>query len=254
MIMSKRERDDYMRRAALEQTKRELLEGWADPAGRAPHVGADFPCQPLKRKAVSKLGARNDVATIVALDPGGTTGWSLMRWDLEALSKGSYSTPELIHFGLKEWKHGQIDCGTKAGNLGTSLDAGISTSGEFAGARTIGGLLRREPEAVVVIENFILREFNKGKDLLSPERLKAIIGYELWLNQRIYFTQTPSEKELFKNERLIQLGMYERAGGMEHARDADRHALLFATRCAEGTRKSRELREAAWPQFFGAGK
>lgn len=248
-ILSKAEMDSLRQVQQVEQRKKEILEGWRTPGDLSPSVGAEFECQPIPMETWENR-EWTEFCTIIALDPGGTTGWSLMRFWPEAFLEDREMTRVVTY--LAEWKHGQIDCGAKTGNLGTSLDSGISTSGEFAGARTVGGLLRAEPEAAVVIEGFDLRIFNKDKDLLSPERLKAVIGYELWLSRRPYFVQRPREKGVFHDERLKALGMYERSGGMQHARDADRHALMFASRCAADSRKGRELREMCWPQHFSA--
>lgn len=192
-----------------------------------------------------------EMATIFALDPGGTTGWSLMNFHPAALVP-----EEKVGFleNLETWMHGQIDCGTKTGNLGVTLDAGISTDGEFFGAHQVLGLLRAWPGAAVVIEGFVLRQFDKDKNLLSPERLKAVIGYGLWLNNRTYFVQDPSMKPMATDERLKSWNLYEREGGMGHARDADRHAIIFARRCLAPGRKGRELREAAWPHLYLPGR
>lgn len=192
-----------------------------------------------------------ETATIIALDPGGTTGWSMMNFHPDAL------VPEArVGFleNLEEWKHGEIDCGSKTGNLGVTLDPGISTDGEFAGTNEIAGFLRAWPGAAVVIESFDLRQFSKDQDLLSPQRLKATIGYDLWMQSREYFTQRPADKPIASDDRLKIWGLYQREGGMGHARDADRHAIIFARRCASVGRRGRELRERAWPHLYGEGR
>lgn len=192
-----------------------------------------------------------ETATIIALDPGGTTGWSMMSFHPDAL------VPEAgVGFleNLEDWKHGQIDCGSKKGNLGISHHSGISTDGENAGVNEVSGLLRAWPGATVVIEDFDLRIFNKDRDLLSPVRITAAIGYDLWKQNRVYFTQSPSRKPEANDDRLRNWNLYERNGGMVHARDADRHAIIFARRCVMPGKSGRELREAAWPHLYGKGR
>ncbi|QNJ55390.1 RuvC-like resolvase [Gordonia phage LittleFella] len=196
-------------------------------------------------------------AVIISIDPGGTTGWSMMEVHPEALS----DRPEHRNIGVignvLRWQHGQIDCGSKKGNRGTSLHAGISTAGESAGLGEILGLLRSWPEAAVVVEDFILdpKRFNTGRDLLSPVRLTSGINFDLWLQKRDYFVQSASlAKSTARDEQLKVWGYYTSTGGLQHARDADRHNLTFLKRASERSAKGRALRMAAWPHLFGKGK
>jgi len=188
---------------------------------------------------------------IIGIDPGGTTGWTLMKVPPEALLPEG---PSVLR-SVKEWRIGQVDCGSTKGNLGNSLYAGISTAGESAGAAVLGKLLRAYDGSAIVVESFILRQFSKDQDLLSPQRITAKIEQYLYLDGRNYFTQSPSEaKTSATDERLKVWGFYTSEGGMQHARDATRHALTFLRRASQPGRKAAELRAAAWPWFYAPGE
>lgn len=198
-----------------------------------------------------------DTVQVLALDPGGTTGWSLFEVQPEAIS----DRPEHRGIGVLKnvirWRHGQIDCGTSKGNLGRSLHAGVSTSGENAGIGEILGLIRSWPLAAIVVEDFVLdpNRFNTGRDLLSPVRITSGVSYDLWLQGRDYFSQSASiAKSSAKDAQLKLWGYYDRNGGMGHARDADRHALTFLRRASEASAKGYSLRSTAWPHLFSPGK
>ena len=192
-------------------------------------------------------------ATVIAFDPGGTTGWSLISVQPEVFSE----LPEHKEFSsvlknVLEWKHGQIDCGSQKGNLGTGNHHGVSTSGEAAGINEIIGLVRAWPGAAIIVEDFILREHTRNRDLLAPVRITAGLNQDLWLCRREYFVQSAAlAKTAVTDERLKNWGYYSRAGGLNHARDADRHALTFLRRAANKDSKGRALREAAWPYLYG---
>lgn len=203
----------------------------------------------VERKAVDE----SPYAQIISLDPGGTTGWSLMQVHPEALDPRS---PEVgVLDNVITWRHGQVDCGSKRGNLGTSLHAGISTTGENAGISELLGLLRSWPLAAVIVEDFILdpSRFNTGRDLLSPVRITSAVNYDLWLQRRDYFVQSASlAKSTVRDDLLRQWGYYTNTGGLGHARDADRHSLTFLKRAAAVSPKGRALRETAWPHLYAA--
>ncbi len=188
---------------------------------------------------------------VLALDPGGTTGWCIITCPPDALLPEG---PSVLR-SVRRWYFGQVDCGSTRGNLGNSPYAGISTAGESAGAAVLARHIRNWPGAAVVVESFILRQFSKDQDLLSPQRITAKVEQYLWLDGRNYFTQQPSEaKTSATDERLKEWGFYTSEGGMQHARDATRHALTFLRRASQPGRRAVELREAAWPHFYGAGE
>lgn len=185
-----------------------------------------------------------DTATVIAFDPGGTTGWSLISVDPEALCVRERK----VLSGIYEHQHGEVDCGVKRGNLDSSLHGGISTDGEFSGVFDCTKLCKEWPCAAVVIEDFNLNQFRRDRDLLSPVRITAAIGYTLWLSGRDYHVQMPGDaKRVCSDEALKAWGMYDSYNALKHARDADRHAILFLRKA----KSNKELRERAWPHLFG---
>lgn len=183
-------------------------------------------------------------AAVIALDPGGTTGWSLISVHPEALTEPKADVFENIF----EHKHGQVDCGSHRGNLESSLHEGISTEGEFSGVYDLAEFVRAWPSAAVVIEDFNLRQLRMDRDLLSPVRITSALGYSMWLDGRDYHIQSPSDaKRVCTDERLKEWRMYESSGALRHARDADRHAILFLRKA----KAKRSFRELAWPHLYG---
>ncbi|QHB37491.1 RuvC-like resolvase [Mycobacterium phage Onyinye] len=185
-----------------------------------------------------------DSATVIALDPGGTTGWSLISVHPEALTTPDASILDNIFVH----QHGQVDCGSHRGNLGTSLHSGISTDGEFSGVYDLAKFIHSWPCAAVVIEDFVLRTQRMDRDLLSPVRVTSAVGYSLWRKGRDYHVQSPADaKRTCTDERLKEWKMYDPYGGLRHARDADRHAILFLRRA----KAKAAFRANAWPHLYG---
>lgn len=206
----------------------------------------------LKRDALRTDLPRNP--TVIGIDPGGTTGWALFTVYPEGISDLPEHRGERVLDNVIKWEHGQVDCGSTKGNLGTSRQDGVSVSGENAGIDELVGLVRAWPGAAIVIEDFILdpSRFNTGRDLLSPVRITSALSYLLWLQRREAFFQSASlAKNMVTDDRLKLWGYYSSTGGLGHARDADRHALSFLRRCANPTSDGRALREAAWPHIYG---
>ena len=165
---------------------------------------------------------------IIALDPGGTTGWSILKVHPVALID-----PEIpILSNIEAWRSGQF------------------TGNENQQAKDILEIVENWEGAAVVMESFILRKFSSDEDLLSPVRLLAKIEYGMWLLDRGFFKQQPSEaKGVATDDRLKSWGLYKSEGGMQHARDADRHGITFLRKC----KAKAGLRGYAWPHLFGEG-
>lgn len=198
-----------------------------------------------RRKGYQKEGEITyGEAGVIAIDPGGTTGWSRITVHPEALLEPQADLFENIF----EHQHGQVDCGVRRGNLGTSLHGGISTEGEFSGIYDLVEFIRAWPSAAVVIEDFQLRQMRMDRDLLSPVRITAGIGTQMWLDGRDYHVQMPADAmSTCSDKRLREWRMYDEAGGLQHARDADRHAILFLKKA----KMKKEFREIAWPHLYG---
>jgi hypothetical protein len=132
------------------------------------------------------------------------------------------------------WGHGEIDCHTE----------------DYACQQLIE-LACAYPTAAVVVEDFILRSNRqeKSRDLLSPVRITAILKHALWREGRLIFTQQAGQaKTSITDERLRIWRCYDRDGGLQHARDADRHLLLFIRRLMGA--QGQKLRSAVWPHIY----
>ena len=201
----------------------------------------------------------------IAFDPGETTGWSLMmpksivspdETEVTLNHAGTHvvaSRPVVLGIDAGEiilHKHGQIDCGRGQGELNSDDEnnPGLNPEGECAGIARMVQLCDEYPNAVVVVEDFIVNfnKIDKSRAALSPVRITAKLEQELWQRGRRIFVQSTSIKSTMNDERLKELGRYQRAGGLNHARDADRHALHWLRRC----QTSAELRHKSWPWLF----
>lgn len=125
----------------------------------------------------------------------------------------------------------------------------IDSSPECAAVQEMIELVKQWPGCAVVMEDFIVQQFNQDRDFLSPVRIMAGMDYALWKMGVQAFRQLPSEKGTASDQRLKLWGFYESKGGMQHARDADRHALVFLRKLKDPN-KGRFRREMAWPHIF----
>lgn len=179
----------------------------------------------------------NDAPVVVAFDPGGITGWSVIKVHPEALC-----TAAPILGNIEHWAHGQI--------ISPAND-----TAEQACVDDMVALVAQWPGCAVLIEDFILRMLTTGRDLLSPVRLTAMLCYALnkELGIEVTHRQQPSEaKTVATDERLKNWGLYERDGGLEHARDADRHAILWLRKAKDPVRGAAR-RALWWPKLYGVG-
>lgn len=167
-----------------------------------------------------------DSPVVIAIDPGGTTGWAILQVHPESLFD-----PEVrILDNVDWWKSGQF------------------TGSEDQQAKDICDLFFSWPGAAMVVEDFILRKMSKDRELLSPVRITAKVEHSLWLRKSSYFLQAPSEaKTTATDERLKSWGLHR--PGEEHARDATRHAITFMRKAKERTR----LRMYAWQHLYAPG-
>jgi hypothetical protein len=172
-------------------------------------------------------------ASLLALDPGGTTGWSVMQVHPQALVD-----PEVrILDNIAHFSQGQI--------YGGEIDQELE----------LLDLLDLWPNTPVMIERFVLRKFLKSEELLSPVRITAVVeffvanGHVGKFAPRPYAKQQPADAmRTATDERLKEWGFY-RADGNEHARDATRHAIT-AFRNAKN-QSTGKLRRHLWPQLYG---
>lgn len=192
--------------------------------------------------------------TVVAFDPGGTTGWSVMVVHPEGLTGGDDGNVKMLN-NVEHWSHGQIDCGTKRGTVGNALRSGIS-DGESLGVHEMLEICAAWPGAVIVIEDFVLRKMGMQRELLAPVRVTAAFEYGLMLNGLAVIRQAVSEaKTTATDDRLRSWHLYRSEGGLVHARDADRHAITFLRKARFGHKglKPSALRAELWPHIYGRG-
>jgi hypothetical protein len=160
-----------------------------------------------------KVDLPTEILPIIAVDPGGMTGWSLLVLRANVLGKEIFSHPlEMILRSKVSWNHGEINC----------LDD------ENYGVYQLCKLVDEWPSAVVVFEGFFVRQIAAD---LSPVRITAAVQYHLWTHGRGIIMQQASMAKRISNERLKLLGCYTSSGGLQHARDADRHVVMFVRRC-----------------------
>ena len=147
--------------------------------------------------------------SVLAVDPGGMTGWSIMTTTIDKIADRTMSLLDLVD----TWRHGEIP---SEGDFGEQIAAEVLyTLLEHVGVHS----------TAVVLENFVPQRLDKSKAFLSPVRLNSAFEQLLFQEQVAWTKQMPREKNAMDDNRLKAKGFYER--GMGHARDADRHALLF---------------------------
>lgn len=180
-----------------------------------------------KRLTVPDEDDESSLSTVIALDPGGTTGWCVLAVHPESLVE-----PDVTILGnILWWTSGQF------------------TGTEYKQNSQIIDLIECWPYAAVLLEDFILRKQLRSRELLSPVRITSVIEYELERVGRPCFKQQPSEaKNTATDDRLKNWGLYRREGGEEHARDATRHAITFLRRAKDRP----NIRHRAWPSLYGA--
>lgn len=179
--------------------------------------------------------------SVLAVDPGGTTGWAVLQVHPACLTDDKYSIlGNIQHFECGEF------LGSEASQVYSLLD-----------------LAREWPDAAVVVEDFVLRMFQQSRDLLAPVRVTAAFKWALWMGittgdqsankvrtfptrpVRPVYTQSAEEaKTTCSDDRLKSWHLH--AASSAHARDAKRHALLFLRRA----KAKHNLRTLAWPDVY----
>ena len=183
--------------------------------------------------------------TVISIDPGGTLGWSRMVVHPEALVDPEVSVLD----NILDRANGQIRAIPAAANGKAPKVLELSTEERRCVRTLMRDVLENWAGAALVVEDFLLRKKLMDRELLSPVRLTAALEWaveESGLGLSLQ-RQTPSEaKGTATDERLKAWGLYSRAGGMQHARDADRHSITFLRKAkARGS-----VRGAAWPHLY----
>lgn len=165
--------------------------------------------------------------TVIAYDPGGTTGYAILIWNLAAILDRNLKLEEAIH----RKKFGEI------------------TGSLYEQGHQLNELFFQYPAAAVVGEGFIVRQFNQSDDFLKPVEINAIAEYCLGAQSRRLIKQQPAlAKSTISDDILRNYDM--RHHNSPHARDASRHALTFARRASAVTKDGRKLRQQSWPHLF----
>lgn len=126
---------------------------------------------------------------MLSIDPGGTTGMSLIEYDKDAFN---IERTWQIQNGLKgflDWHWDELDT--------HQID-------------------------LIVCEDFTLRGGIKGVDITPAYVIGALEA--LYPSERIEY-QSPSMKSLCDNDRLKKMGIYET--GRQHSMDAVRHGIIY---------------------------
>jgi hypothetical protein len=148
----------------------------------------------------------DDSYTIIGLDPGGITGWAVLALHPDVMS----GDPEFrVLDNIDFWTAGQF------------------TGGEDSQTDEIVDLIQSWPNARIVMEDFILRKMNMGRDLLAPVRITAKVEWAI--RPRYFVLQQPAmAMTTITDDRQKSMGLW--LPGQEHARDAVKHVFTFAKR------------------------
>lgn len=165
-------------------------------------------------------------ADVLALDPGGTTGWCVMSIKpRELLSNSKDLHKAVTHFA----------CGQIHGSEDEQIDQVVELADMW-------------PEAAVISESFHQRISSPDLETnvaYSPVRINAVLRWWLATEDRFLYKQSPGmAKSTWGDERLRDSRWFQT--GSPHANDAIRHAATFYTRA----RQKPKLRHNAWPALF----
>lgn len=172
---------------------------------------------------------------VMAYDPGETTGWSVWRAPVGTLVRqGTRRT-----LARSKWALGQIRVSKEAVKRGDADSEMVDKMLEV-GRWGYEEFVHEGDEFVFVHEGFRLRMMSMDPNLLAPVRVNAIFKDRLRGKGYQVYQQDPSEaKSVVTDARLREWGTYR--PGMEHARDAERHAILFLRKVASTPRLRRRI-------------
>jgi hypothetical protein len=207
-------------------------------------------------------GGEGKNLVVFALDPGWGTGWSALKVPVAYLLR--HGTARTLP--RCRWRHGQIlrsgiapgqqsplaTAQSDSRHVDSIFDVAYGIHSEFVydadeeidDEGHTGSDLGWESDAFVfVVESFTLRMMSMDDSLLAPRRVLDRFLDRLWVNRSSVpvVHQSPSEAiRTVTDERLRRWGMYDRASG-RHARDADRHAILFIRKFADDPKLREQL-------------
>ena len=164
-------------------------------------------------------------SVIVGVDPGETTGVCV----LELASSGRGVSGRIANG--RSWGHEfPVDYSSGVGWLRAEARFVREMRDRLVRFRSAPQLSPSSSTVVaIVMEDFILREHNKGRSLLSPVRIISGLCSLLEEESQCWSVELQSAsdaKAAVTDATLKSLGLYW--VGMQHARDATRHAVLYA--------------------------
>lgn len=160
--------------------------------------------------------------SVVAFDPGGTTGWAWIMFESRMLAADGPLPTLSIAAGLHEpWlMYGEIDCRDQRKGAAV-MERWVRSALARCDRLTGGGRVR----AVVVVEAFVLREQTSSSNLLSPILLAARLD-QLLGDDVEWFYQSPADAmSVCSDGRMKAWGWWIK--GQPHATDALRHLVLW---------------------------
>lgn len=177
---------------------------------------------------------------ICAFDPGCDTGWSWLSVAQDsARTKGTAETLREVRPDVElhtlDPVVADMDLGIEHGQFGRregmDEDQQVDYMIEMIRKCWVHFGVTGRDQFAVVTERFTLRQMDMDDDLLAPVRLNAMLGREMRRVVRMpLWYQTPSDaKRTCTDARLKNWNVYEASSG-KHARDADRHSILFMRR------------------------
>jgi hypothetical protein len=185
-----------------------------------------------------------DVARVyvVGFDPGGATGWCVLRMDWEKLVGDGFTA--LVMGGVDPdrfaWRVGEfLGSENHQVDMMMALLRGVWGDGVFH----VGS----DSDAFAVgIEDFILQMLSMDRSLLSPVRITAAFNYAGRALPMPRLVHSASDaKKTVTDERLHRWGLWSTS---PHTRDATRHAALVARKFVEAEWRRGMLARMGWLQ------
>lgn len=184
------------------------IESWVEPV--KVRMGGPAPVSP------EDFGVANNknVTTVIWFDTGSITGWCTMSvW-----SVALYDIRYRVLANLAGWSAGEFK-GTEAKITDQMVELVEAWDGDLT---------------AVGMEDFILRTFSMGRELLAPVRISARFEDRLYSQGKsdlLVPAQAPSlAMSTVTDERLKLWNLYAPTVGKPHARDALRHAITYLRR------------------------
>lgn len=168
---------------------------------------------------------------VVSFDPGITTGWAVHRINLDLLVSRGFA--QTIYDDTSGFTLGQLaGDGSDESEIEMAQDMMDIVRAGWVLADHEGGDL-----FAVVMEDFNLRLMSGDRSLLAPvrvfSRFETVMALTLGGGVHVpYFKQQVADaKNVVTDARLIRWNVYDKHSG-EHARDAQRHGILFSRKVA----------------------